>query len=737
MARASITKATQRRVAVAERKQIRAQKQDHVRASTQDSYVNAVLKLGLGADNPLSASTYGFNPITRVRTLLEWIYRGGWLGSIAVDLKADDMTRAGIEINSQIPPEQIDLLHKAEIDLNFWGVANQTLKDSSLYGGAVMVMLIDGQDMAAPLRIEEIPLLHGQLKGFLSLDRWQVEPSLHDLVSEYGPDIGLPRFYKVNSDAPALRGKNIHYTRVLRLAGQDLPYWQRVQENLWGLSVFERIYDRMVGLDSATQGAAQLVYKSFLRTYKMKGQTDLLSQGGDQGIATVMKKMDMTRRYQNNEGMTVIDSEDDITTQVNGSFAGIADVILQLVQQVSGTLQIPLVRMYGQSPAGLNSTGESDLRTYYDGCKQEQERKLKRPFDRMYRAMAQSNSIILPPDFNWVFKSLWQLDEGQKSEISARDASSIAEMREADLIDFSTAMKELKQNSRTTGRFDNITDEAIAAAALEPDTLDLPGPLGLSDDEITEAGGDPTKIKHDNPNNVALTSQVAKSMGGGKTNGTTVPGKSPGSTAKPSKDAMMGGKSKPDYNEIYDPATGQSYGIYALSLVMKEKRRVEEETGKKMELRLPKSQDAVRRTFDSLPAYHVAGVQVSIENMKDTMRRGKGWSVKMPADYGHIPCVDSAEGPMEWMDAFVGSDRDSERVWIIDALDPRTGKFDEHKCMLGFASVDEVRETFGDAYPDDATRRLGGVTEMDRESFQAWLRSGDHTRPVKKLRAVI
>jgi phage-related protein (TIGR01555 family) len=671
MVKASIKKSTQARAAADERRAAR----DLKRQSTSDSYQNAMLKLGLGTDNPLTASTYGFNPVTRVRTLIEWIYRGSWLGSIAVDIPADDMTRAGIEVNVQLGPEVTDKLRAAEVGLNFWGATNECLKWADLYGGAIMVMLIDGQDMSTPLRLGEIPLMKGQLKGFLVLDRWQVEAKLERLVSEFGPDIGLPMYYRVNSDAPALRGQIIHYSRVLRLTGADLPYWQRVQENLWGMSVFERIYDRMVALDSATQGAAQLVYKSFLRTYKMKGMTDLMGTGGDVGIATVMRKMDMVRRFQSNEGLTVIDGDDDVTTQTNGSFAGISDVILQMAQQISGALQIPLVRMYGQSPAGLNSSGESDLRTYYDGIKQRQERKLRRFIDQAYRAIAMSEAVTLPKDFNWQFRSLWQLDEGQKSEISARDATSIAEMVEKTIIDVPTALRELKDLSRVTDRFDNITDEMIRAAEMEPEPMDI-GPLGLGDDELAEAGVDPASVKHENPHN----KQSMFEKGGKKPPGFLSKNGEAGSTAQPSRDR--------------------------------------------------------RRTFDTLPAYHVAGVQISIENMMGSVRTGKGWSVEMPADYGHIPAVDSAEGPMEWMDAFVGPERDSTDVWIIDSIDPRTGKFDEHKCMLGFTSEKDARACFAEAYTDGAARRVGGVTYMDAEAFQAWLRSGDHKRPVKRLAAV-
>jgi phage-related protein (TIGR01555 family) len=682
MARASVKKSTIAKAGVEERKLIR-DNQRRGAQSTKDSYLNAVLKLGIGTDNPLSASTYGFNPITRIRTLLEWIYRGSWMGGIAVDIIADDMTRAGIDITTQLKPDEMDRLKKCEVNLDFWGAVNSTIKWSRLYGGAIMVMLIDGQDLSTPLRLDDIPLMKGQLKGFLVLDRWQVEAKLDRLVSAFGPDIGLPVHYRVNSDAPALRGKLIHYSRCLRMVGVDLPYWQRVQENLWGLSVFERLYDRMVSLDSSTQGAAQLVYKSFLRTYKMKGMTDLMSQGGDAGIATMLKKMDMVRRFQNNEGLTVVDADDDITVQSSSAFTGISEVILQQAQQMSGTLQIPLVRMFGQSPAGLNSSGESDLRTYYDGIKQQQERVLRRPIDQIYRAMAMSEGIQLPADFNWQFAPLWQLDEGQKSEISARDTTSIIEAHEAQLIDTPTAMRELKQNSKTTSRFDNVTDEMINAAELEPTPMmgEL-GDLGLGDDEIAAHGGDPSHITHENPNNQQSALEKLPHAGNPRVKPQELKSKSgqAGSSEKPSRDRRLRA-----------------------------------------------------RGYDSLPSYHVAGIQVAIENMAGSTRTGPGWSVVMPADYGHIPAVGSAEGDMEWMDAFVGPARDSQDIWVADMVDPRTGKFDEHKCMMGFTSEDEARECLELAYPDDHARRITGLTHMSADKFSAWLRSGNHTRAVKKL----
>ena len=60
-------------------------KGDAAKASSavRDSFQNFAAGLGLGTDTIASASSYGFNPITRNRVLLEWIHRGNWLGGLA------------------------------------------------------------------------------------------------------------------------------------------------------------------------------------------------------------------------------------------------------------------------------------------------------------------------------------------------------------------------------------------------------------------------------------------------------------------------------------------------------------------------------------------------------------------------------------------------------------------------------------------------------------------------------
>lgn len=487
-ARAAVASERREREAIAKAMRVRdgggrrAPVADHSNAAanrTIDSFQNFEQKLGIGTDNPMSGGTYGFNPITRMRTRLEWMHRGSWLAGVAVDVVADDMTRAGVELTGEIEPDQIEDLEELMDTLQVWTRLNELIKWGRLYGGAIAVLLIDGQQMETPLREDTIG--RDAFRGLAVFDRWMVEPSINDLVTDFGPELGMPKFYKVLADAPALRGQNIHHTRIIRVEGCPVPYQQRLIEQLWGLSVLERLYDRMVAFDSATTGAAQLVFKAYLRTLKIKNMRAVVSQGG-QALNGLIAYTDAMRRLQGLEGVTLIDGEDEFGVTQSTAFSGLSDVIGALGEQLSGALQVPLVRLFGQSPGGLNSDGDSALRTYYDGINQKQNRELKIGVTRLYRVAARSMGDQTPDGFGIRFRSLWQMTDTEKANTANTIATAVLAVEEAGLISQQTALRELRQASHQTGVFSNITEEEIEAASEE---------LPPTPEEMMEQGLDP------------------------------------------------------------------------------------------------------------------------------------------------------------------------------------------------------------------------------------------------------
>ena len=229
-----ITKATKKKAAADERRAAKA-------AASFDSFNNWSINLGLGTNNALTGGTYGFNPVTRIRTLLEWMYRGSWLARVGIDQVAMDMTRGGVNLLSDAKATDIKKLENKMARLRVWPAVNRVIKWSRLYGGCLGYIQIRGADPETPLRPETVG--RGLFLGIQVLDRWMVEPLLNQLVQE-GPEVGLPEFYRVVGDAPGLKGRTIHHSRCIRLVGIELPYWQQIMENYWGVSIFEPLYDR-------------------------------------------------------------------------------------------------------------------------------------------------------------------------------------------------------------------------------------------------------------------------------------------------------------------------------------------------------------------------------------------------------------------------------------------------------------------------------------------------------------
>ncbi len=433
---------------------------------TDDGFLNLVTRVGQGAGNALSNADYVKNDLTRNRERLDAIYRTSWVAGAIVDCIAEDMTRAGVDFVGDLQATTESYFQKYLTRKSVWLSLKNAIKWARLYGGAVAVIDVDGQDLSTPLNLDSVAA--GQFNGLRIFDRWEIEPDSQRFV---GLD-GEPEFYTITNGARGF-GLRIHYSRVLRFLGNDLPSHERRAENCWGASVLERLFDRLVYFDNVTAGAAQLVEKAHLRVVRINNFKTALRS--DNAVGSLVKYFDVMRYLQCNEGLTLLDKEDEYQAHSYG-FGGLDAMVLQFGQQLSGACGIPLVRLFGQSPAGLNATGESDLRLYYDNILSLQESRLRENLTRLFSVCFRACfGEREPAGFDFNFQPLWQVSALDKATMAASVSQSVLNAYSSGLLDASTALQELKRASVENGVFSAITDELIAAARLD----DAPMPEGL------------------------------------------------------------------------------------------------------------------------------------------------------------------------------------------------------------------------------------------------------------------
>lgn len=128
------------------------------------------------------------------------------------------------------------------------------------------------------------------------------------------------------------------------------------------------------------------------------------------------------------------------------------------------------------------------------------------------------------------------------------------------------------------------------------------------------------------------------------------------------------------------------------------------------------------------------GLPISIENPKGSVRSGvepdgRPWQTTMPGAYGYIKGTKGAD--KDHVDVLIGDKGPTGHAFVIDQQNPATGKFDEHKVVLGVGSPGEAARLYHQSFSDGSGMgRIGAITQLPTSELQSWLAKGASTKPM-------
>jgi len=122
----------------------------------------------------------------------------------------------------------------------------------------------------------------------------------------------------------------------------------------------------------------------------------------------------------------------------------------------------------------------------------------------------------------------------------------------------------------------------------------------------------------------------------------------------------------------------------------------------------------------------VQGMDISVENPVGATRKGvdedgKAWEHVMKSHYGYFTKTEGADG--DHIDVFVGENPTSDKVFVIDQVNPATGDFDESKVMVGYNTAEEAKAAYMENYDKD-WKGFGKMTETTVIGLKNWLYDG-------------
>lgn len=381
-----------------------------MKAERRDGWRNALTGIGDLQRDKRVATTHTAEIITTGQAMDLW--RANPLAARVIETWPNEMTREGWDVVVDRDADE-GLAGEVEAKLEELGVVDALWRGLSYeraYGGGAV--LLGAQDMSGDL---STPL--GE--RVTSLD-WLTVFDPDEIMPEYfyadptAPKFGEPSHYQINplmvgnpkdQQAKPPQKITVHESRLLVFPGirvsRRIPFYT---PTLWGDSVLTRVWDVLRDHGMGFNAAAVLMNDFAQSVFKIKNLADAMTEDRDDEIRTRTQAVELSRSVAR---AIIIDSEEEFERKQT-PVTGLPELLDRFSIMLAAAADMPLTLLMGVSPGGLNATGESDIRFFYDRVRAQQERKLKPHLERLVKIIFGVLGKKEPDQWSVKFRPLWQ-----------------------------------------------------------------------------------------------------------------------------------------------------------------------------------------------------------------------------------------------------------------------------------------------------------------------------------------
>jgi phage-related protein (TIGR01555 family) len=443
-----------------------------------DGLVNFVTGMGTTSDKTTYSKYVPGPPIDRLTA--DAMFENSWACKKLVVRPARDMVRKwrkvkwdGMDKGAAAKGMPAILAEEKRVQLK--RRVFQCIKWARLYGGCIGVMMIKGQASAAAMRepLDVERLKKDCLLGILVFDRWRVygmPPSKvaaiqgqaqvdASIVAPYlnqslgDPNFGLPEYYFL-----ADTSVQVHHSRCVRFNGEELPWYEWMRNALWDDSVFRSVKAATKNYDSIVAGAGTLITEANQDVVSAEGLWEMLST--PEGTTKLLERYRLMNAMKGTMRMLVLDKDKETYARNPAQFSGLAQMLSDSRADLAGAYDMPLTKLFGQSPGGLGSNGAGEQEDWDDHVSAKQELDLGPQLNQIDQVLVRSALGYMPENFQSDFNPLRQLDEVQASQVRVNKANS-----DKAWFDMGVASEGLIARERSNdGSFETMEDEDVKMA---------------------------------------------------------------------------------------------------------------------------------------------------------------------------------------------------------------------------------------------------------------------------------
>lgn len=413
------------------------------------------------------------------RETLAGVYRDSWLVRRIITAVPEEALRRGFgeELDSD------DLPNFTRLNFERYpgeGALIRACNLARLMGGSGIYLGFKdgGADLTQPAR-------EGAEVSFLEVfHRYELQAVEGSRVTDPSdPRYGRPALWEViGQNRTNLR---FHQSRLIMFPGQPRADQFEVGafDRDWDDSVLQSMWEDVARYGLFWQSVSHLMQISSVGVLKIDGLIQMLT---NQDQADAEARIDLINEALSLTRLMMLDaSKNEEYHRESVSFTDVPALLQELQLATSASVGYPATVLFGRSPAGMNATGESDMRLWYDKVDVWRERVLKPRAEQLIRACERKPDITIewPPLWEPTEKEcaeVEQLETNRLERLWSMGVASDAEIRQA-LFEHKP-IEDLLNGPPPAEPTRAVTQIAVVqpgdnpAAPIDPDAEDEPAP---------------------------------------------------------------------------------------------------------------------------------------------------------------------------------------------------------------------------------------------------------------------
>lgn len=356
-----------------------------------------------------------------------------------VDTIAEEMTRKWISLQCIGDDDQKDKqdrldaidaemkrLHvreafrKADENDGYFGRGQIYIEVNTPRGGLAS---LDPNELDKPLFVDPAKVPKGSLVALRSIEPVWTYPTTYNADNPLSPTFYKPEGWYVMA-------KKVDSSRLLLFISRPVPDLFKAAYNFGGLSLTQ-VAEPYVNNWLRTRDSVGDMIHMFSTSGILTDMTAVLAGDGGQSL---LDRMALFTQMRDNKGAWALDKATEEFFQFNTPLSGLDALQAQAQEQMASISHIPLVKLLGVTPSGLNASSDGEIRVFYDGIHARQETLFRAPLKRVLDLIQLSLFGDIDPDIDFKFEPLYQMSEIDQANIRKLDADTDAAYINANVI---------------------------------------------------------------------------------------------------------------------------------------------------------------------------------------------------------------------------------------------------------------------------------------------------------------